>query len=206
MDERKVIYTVAFGEYELNEPEYDNPDWEFICFSDRDIESVKWNVVRMSLNGLNKQKASRLVKIKYDDYLDCDVNIYLDTKFKVKCDLNEFVSENLTTDIAVMKHNKRDCVYEECKFCKKLGIANSAVLDSQMREYKIEGLPKNFGLYAPGIMIRRDTQQMRFFMDEWFREIIKYTARDIPSFSYIVWKNKINISTMPFGKTYRKFR
>ena len=105
-----------------------------------------------------------------------------------------------------MDHNKRDCVYKEFEVCSKLGKDNRYVLEEQATVYRNNGFPENFKVYAPGIMLRRNTKEVIKFMRLWYEEVYKYSYRDIPSFSYTLWKNPIKINTMPFKETYKKFK
>lgn len=198
---KKIVYTVLLGDYKLNEPVYKNKDWSLICFTDQDMMSENWSIKKVE-GGLKK---SREIKICCDKYVDFDICLYLDAKFKIKCDLDDFVKDNLKSNIAVMKHNKRKCVYDEGHFCIKIGKDNKEIILKQLKQYENDKFPKNFGLYAPGIMIRKNTKEVNHFMKLWYDEVDKYSYRDIISFSYILWKNPINLSLMPFKETYGRF-
>jgi hypothetical protein len=201
---KKVIYTVLFGDYKLYEPEVQNPEWKHICFSDRPLKSKNWDVRVIECK--NKRKKSREVKILFDQYIDCDVCIYIDSKFKIKTNLNEFVDKRLKNDLCVMKHNKRECAYIEGYFCIDRGKDVKYPLSIQLEHYGKEGFPENFGLYAPGIMIRRNTEPVRNFMRLWNEQVQRYSYRDIVSFSYVLWKNPIPLDVIDFTETYRTFK
>ncbi len=199
---KKVVYTVLLGDYKLNKPIYKNPDWELICFTDQNITSKHWSIVKVE----GGKKKSREIKICCDKYIDFDICLYLDAKFKIKCDLDDFVKKNLKTNIAVMKHNKRNCTYDEGHFCIKINKDKKETILNQLKTYENDGFPKQFGLYAPGIMIRKNTNEVNHFMKLWYDEVERYSYRDIISFSYILWKNPIKLNTMPFKETYGRFR
>lgn len=198
---KKVIYTVLLGNYKLNEPKYRHKDWELICFTDKNIKSKNWNIVRVE----GGRKKSREIKIRSNKYLDYDICLYLDAKFTIKCNINDFINEYLKKDLAVMKHNKRKCAYDEGHFCIKIGKDKKRTILNQLNYYKTEGFPEEFGLYAPGIMIKRNTKEVNRFMKLWYNEVEKYSYRDIISFSYVLWKNPIELNLMPFKKTYGRF-
>lgn len=198
---KKIAYTVLLGNYKLNEPSYMNEDWELICFTDQNIKSKNWNIIKVE----GGRKKSREIKIRSDKYFDYDVCLYLDARFTIKCNLNEFVNEYLKSNLAVMKHNKRKCSYDEGHFCIKISKDKRKTILNQLNHYKTKGLPEGFGLYAPGIMIKRNTKEVNKFMKLWYNEVEKYSYRDIISFSYVLWKNPIEISLMPFKETYGRF-
>lgn len=201
---KKVIYTVLFGDYKLYEPEYDNPEWKHICFSDRPIESKGWEIRVIECK--DKRKKSREVKILFDRYIDCDVCIYIDSKFKIKVDLNEFVDKRLKHDFCIMRHNKRVCAYDEGVFCVERGKDNKEPILAQLYYYTLEGFPRDFGLYAPGIMIRKNTEPVRNFMKLWYEQVYEFSYRDIISFSYVLWKNPIPLDIVTFRETYGMFK
>lgn len=201
---KKVVYTAIFGKYDLNEPLVANYDWEFLCFTDKDIKSKRWKVIKIE-NDSNKRKKSREVKITNHRFFEYDLCLYLDSRFTVKQDLNLFVKSNLKTDIAVMKKKKRSHVYDEANFCIEIGKDSKEVITEQINRYKNENFPDSFGLFSPGIMIKRNTPHIRTFMDMWYSEVERHSYRDILSFPYVLWKHPTEISLMPFVSTYSSF-
>lgn len=201
---KKIIYTVLLGDYKLNEPKYINKDWSLICFTDKNLVSNNWSIRRIKCD--NPKKKSREIKIRFDKFLDSDLCLYLDAKFTIKCDLDNFVEKNLKSDIAVMRHNRRTCAYDEANFCISIRKDYKSVILNQVLSYRNDGFPQNFGLYAPGIMIRKCSYEVIDFMGKWYNEIEKHSYRDIISFSYVLWKTPIKLSVMPFRKTYKEFK
>jgi hypothetical protein len=199
---KKIIYTVLLGDYKLREPRYKNNDWKFVCFTDQDIKSKSWNIVKVD----GGRKKSREIKICSHRFMKYDLCVYIDAKFTVKINLDDFVGKNLGSDLSLMKHNKRNCLYDEGNFCIKIGKDKKETILKQLNYYEKKKMPKNFGLYAPGIMIKRNTKEVNDFMDLWYKQVDKFSYRDIISFSYTLWKNPIDLTLMPFKETYRNFR
>lgn len=197
----KKVYTVLLGDYKLNEPTYVNKDWELVCFTDQNIKSDNWKIVKCE----GGKKKSREIKIRSDQFFDYNICLYIDAKFTIRCDLNDFVYRYLHSDLAVMKHNKRVCAYDEGHFCIKIKKDREETILKQLREYEKEGFPKNFGLYAPGIMIKKNTKEVNHFMKMWYEQVEKFSYRDIISLSYTLWRNPIDLSLMPFKETYGRF-
>lgn len=199
---KKVVYTVILGKYKLNEPLVKNKGWEYICFTDQNLKSKTWKIVKAK----SGKKESRKIKIMSHMFFDYDICLYLDSKFVVKCNLDNFVHKYLKSDLCVMKHNKRNCVYKEGEFIIKLGIDKAKIIRPQLEKYRKEGMPERFGLYAPGIMIKKNTLEVNKFMKLWYDEVYKHSYRDIVSLAYMTWKNPIKLSLMSFKKTYMQFR
>jgi len=204
---KKIIYTVILGnskKLSLNEPRYQNRDWELICFTDRNIYSNDWKIVKVKCK--DPLKKSREIKIRCDQFLDFDVCLYMDSQFVIKSNVDNFIKENLRNDFLLMKHSCRHCAYREARRCIKVKKGDGNIIMKQAVQYKKEGFPKKFGLYACGIMVRKNTEEVADFMKLWHDEIVKYTYRDQISLPYILWKNPINIDVAPFWKTRELFK
>ena len=83
MRNKKVIYTCISGDYDiLNEPIVINKEWDYICFTDSDIQSEHWTIKKIpddckydvnETTGeqieLSKVKIARKIKINSHLYL-----------------------------------------------------------------------------------------------------------------------------------------
>ena len=202
---KKVIYTVLLGEkYKLNEPKYFNKDWELKCFTDQNIKSKNWEIINIKCKDIRKK--SREIKIVNHIFFDYDICLYLDSRFTIKIDLNVMADKYLKKNIAVMSRKKRICSYkQEIDLCIKLNLDDEKILTKQLNEYKNSGFPSNSMLYSPGIMLKRNTEETKKFMELWYSEVKKHSYRDIVSFAYTLWKYPIEMIAMPHKVTYSSF-
>ncbi len=203
----KTIYTVIIGSgYKLRDPEKVCPDWNYICYTDQDIKSDVWKIIRYDKTGCSSDNrvVSRIPKICG---VNGDISIYMDAKFKPINNLNGFVEKYLADkDIAVMNHNRRDCVYCEAEYLIKTGIENKENLTEQITRYLKEGMPKHFGLFSPGILIRRGSGYVQSFNEFWRDEYFKGSSRAMISLAYTIWHYPfLEIGIMPFRKTYKRW-
>lgn len=208
---KKVVYTTVIGKlYKLYEPTKKNKNWDYVCFTDQNISSKGWNIRKIEKEGIDDNIVSRKVKILNHLFLnEYDVSLYIDSKFTVKCDLDDFYEKNMPEgkDISLMKHHKRDNVYEEAQFCIDNKIGDKDKIEMQIKKYKKEGFPDTLGLLAPGIMIRKHhIKKIESFMEKWYEQVVNYSGRDQLSFPYLLWKNPLELNLMPFRKTYDTFR
>jgi hypothetical protein len=201
---KKIVYTVVLGDFILHEPKHKNDEWELICFTDRNIKSKNWKIINVTHK--DPLKKSREIKIRCDKFLDFDLCVYLDSQFTIRCDLNQFVENNMKTDFSLMGHKRRKCVYDEAAYCIFKQRGNKDIISKQIEYYKEMGFPKNFGLYACGIMIRKNSSKVIEFMKLWYDEVQKFSYRDQISFPYILWKYPIDLDIMKFQKTYNLFK
>ncbi len=201
---KKVVYTTVLGKYNLKEPTYINKDWEHICFTDRKLKSNIWSMIHIK-GGNDLRKKAREIKIRYDKYLDFNLLFYIDSKFTITCNLDKLIEKYLKYDLCLFSNHKRDCAHLEAEFCIKKGVGNKEDIINQINFYKKEGFPKGLGKCATGILIRRNTPELLNFMKLWYDQVAKYSNRDQISFPYIMWKNPIKFTILPFKETYRKF-
>jgi len=206
---KKVVYTVSYGLDLLRDPEIINKDWDYVFLTNnKNLKSKKWNIQYYKSN-LNDKKASRYPKILYQDFFqNYDFSLYLDARFVLRKDPQEMLEKYITpnTHISLMNHPKRNCIYNECKFCIDNKLDNDKVIKKQMQRYKKEGFPKDYGLNAGGVIIRRHNDKVSKFMKMWFNEVKEGSYRDQTSFMYIYWKLPLNINWMDFKYYYNKFK
>ncbi len=210
---KNVVYTTIFGKgYGLNEPKRITANWDYVCFTDNEkLESNFWDIRYIPLNNGDPRKLSRKIKILNDVYLPgYAVSIFLDARFTIKDNLDKFVGNNLKHDMAVMRHNRRSCLFKEAEYLQEKGKLNAEdkkLLSRQIRRYRVKHVPENLGLWAPGIMIRKqNNSRIRDMMRLWYEEMMGYSHRDIVSFAFAKYKHSsVNIDEMNFKTTYKRF-
>lgn len=212
---KKVIYTVLVGEnnnYGLK-PFKNKPDgWDAVCFTDRDIKSDCWDIRRIQIDGIDVPRESRIPKILYHDYIsEYDMSFYMDSKFSIPNNFNSFI-ESISkkieeNDIITMIHPKRKCLFDEGKYCQLKKLDSFEVINHQMNQYEIEGVPRNMGLWATGIMIRNHNKILEKMMIDWNDEVMNKSRRDLLSFSYSLWKNKeVKLADIAWNDIYPIFK
>jgi hypothetical protein len=211
---KRAVYTVLFGdksEYTLKEPKIISNGWDHICFTDRtNLKSDIWTIkIVETKDDYNRQ--SRTIKILNEEYLpDYDMSIYIDSKFVIKTDLTAFSRVNMIKDFTVMRHNKRDCLFKEAQFILNSNIVSKkekAIIKNQIIRYTKLRMYRGYGLWAPGIMLRKHgVNDLSKMMYDWHEEIMNYSYRDIISLPYVMCLNPgVSIGEMDFKLTYNLF-
>ncbi len=85
----------------------------------------------------------------------------------------------------VFKSPNGDCLYEEANRCKDSGLDATSVIEKQVARYKEEGWPKNNGLGACRLIVRRHTSKMNNLNALWWSEICAGSFRDEISFPFV---------------------
>jgi len=200
MNNKKVIYTALFGDYDnLQEPAERFKGWDFICFTDnKDLNSNIWKIIRVCPE-LPPQLENRKYKILPHIYLkNYDISLYIDSNIKIKRNPIDLVNKYLANSlIAMPKHFKNNCIYKEAKDIIKNGKERKDIVLKQIKFYKDQGFPENFGLAENGIILRKhNAKPVIKLMECWWEQINKFAKRDQLSFMYCVWKNKIDVKFM----------
>ena len=71
--------------------------------------------------------------------------------------------------------------------------AKKVDIESQIKNYKNKGFPKNYGLFENNVLVRKHNDLVCIrIMESWWEEFCKYSQRDQLSFVYCLWKNNFS--------------
>ena len=190
-----VIYTVITGDYDvLREPEYVDSAFDYICFTDnRELHSEVWNVRYIkNPEGLDLTRLARKHKILCPQFLPgYHYSIYVDGKIQIVGNLSEYAGKySKGSPMLCFPHHVRECAYEEARVCIEQGKDMPEVIDRQMKGYRQEGYPGNYGLTDTACLVRmHDDKKLQSVMECWWEEVCKKSRRDQLSMGYACWKN-----------------
>ena len=207
---KKVVYTIIFGNYDKVKPFNKQKGYDFYLFTD-DISNKKYKKTNWSLLPIPDEikklnisivKKQRYVKLHPHLYFkDYNLSIYIDATFTIKNDLNEFLLRILSPKyyLYIFEHPFRNKIYDEIKEVVFLKKEKKSMAEQLRKRYYIkEKFPDNNGLIESCLLIRRHNEEDCInFMNNWFKEIEKYSHRDQLSFNYIKWKKGIKLKYIP---------
>lgn len=200
----KVIYTVLLGDKDdLREPRVITPGWDYICFTDQNISSANWTIVKWNDGGLGQKKESRRAKILSHEYFpNATTTIYIDASYTVRGNLDEFV-EGKTMEVYMTRHPQRDCVYKEAQTIREKGLDDPSLVLEQVGNYRDLGYPDRRGLYRCGVIVRNE--HAAEFNEQWWDEIRTGSYRDQISAPVAAWKTNTKINEIPHGQVEKFF-
>ncbi|WP_162913257.1 glycosyltransferase [Rhodospirillaceae bacterium SYSU D60014] len=206
-----VVYTCLFGDYDrLKEPAFIDPEVEYICFTDSaELRSDGWRIVRLETDEPNPRRASRSTKILPHKHLpEHGFSVYVDATICITAEsIKNLVVEALGEhDIGLYSHPKRNCIYEEGRYCILIGKETTQNVAPQFLRYFEEGFPPNYGLFENAFIVRRNTERIRELNELWWEEYNKGSQRDQLSLMYCLWKLDIQANAIPFGRDFRTNR
>lgn len=199
-----VVYTAIFGDRdELRDPppEAVTGDVQWVCFSDRPRASDVWDVRVVESRFSCPRLAAREYKLlPHIWFPGANWTLWIDGCLQLLTDPRQLRDEvELTTDFAAFPHPERNCLFDELAACRQLAMADPVTLDGQRNLYRAAGMPEHAGLIATGLLFRRPTSACDQLCEDWFREVVLFSARDQISFPYVAWRNEFPIHTLEGG-------
>ena len=195
---KKVVYTCISGQYDiLTDPVFINKEFDYVCFTDQPFYSEVWQIrpIPEELNSLSQVKKQRIVKICPHRYLpEYDLSIWVDGNITIKGDMEDLIGKLRwnKSPITIPQHPIRRCIYAEANACVQLGKDSPEIALKQVKEYKEEGFPTNYGMVQSGVIFRKHNDPSCIkLMECWANELQGLKAIDQLSFNYAAWKTKV---------------
>jgi hypothetical protein len=179
----KVIYTALFSNYEeLKEPRVITPGWKYICYTDQDLKSDTWNIVKVDVTG-DPQKQARYYKLT--QWTKWEQSIWIDASFIIDTDLNLWWQKHFDKGFSAPKHPLRNCVYIEALDCIISKRGNKEEVKAQSEEYKRLGVPAKNGVIQSGLLMRENKPEVIELCEEWWKELSTHSIRDQIAFAKV---------------------
>ena len=119
-----------------------------------------------------------------------DYTVWIDGSVVLKSSITRIINDHMfegSSDIALLKHSERNCIYKESWDCKHFNLDNHIVIGKQMDFYRDVGYPSYNGLSETPLIIRRNTKNVIEFNSLWWSIICRYSKRDQLSFDFVRW-------------------
>lgn len=213
---KKVVYTALTGNYDrLLQPTVIMPDWDYICFTDRELPSHAsegaapvqegvWQLRSIPYEGGQIEKA-RHVKILPHLFLsEYEYSVWMDANLCISgAEFYEKIETAIKNNesLAMIKHPSRDCVYDElcvCYVTRRISwkqayrhLSNLFCLPFLTGEMS---MPRRAGLYETNVIFRRHLNPDIVALDEtWWQFFALCSTRDQLTFTpshYIAEKSQ----------------
>ena len=186
-----IVYTAIFGGYDDLQPPLAPGDVKHVCFNDSGARVEGWEIRRVAAP-YGPARTARYYKLLPHESFTDDITIWTDGRLRFKVPPQQIVDEWLgDADFALFKHPSRGCLYDEATRCIVKKKDAREKIEDQVESYRKAGMPEKFGLLETGVVIRRNTQQMRELGHRWWREVERHSRRDQISLPYVLWQMQI---------------
>jgi hypothetical protein len=203
LDDSLVVYTAISGGYDrLREPPgAATADAEFVAFLEAPSRSRTWRWRPIHSGFQDPVRNAKIHKIlphvffpdaAYSLWMDGSVSPRFAHSARRLIDL--YLADH---DIAVFRHGRRTCVYQEASHCLQPPLDEPDRIWEQVCRYTREGYPANAGLAECPVVLRRHTAAVRAFSEAWWNEIVRGSRRDQLSFPYVARKLAMAYATFP---------
>lgn len=177
-----AVYTAIVGGYDDLKPHPDDESVDWICFSDRDQPDLGWQVRKIvpKPNIHPRMVAKRYKVLPHLVLPEYDITIWVDGSHLVRSPhfAREAVEQLGDSSWAQYRHPDRDCIYDELEISLTLQKYVGQSMREQVDNYRTEGHPAHWGLWAAGTLVRRRNQRVADLCREWWSEIICWSYQD----------------------------
>jgi hypothetical protein len=182
-----AVVQALYGGYDTLKPvmpqEGLDVDWVLVT-DDASLRSsaLGWRVVHLPRPGVHPNRAAKGPKLFPWAHTEASASVWLDASFRVTSP--DFVAgalacTSVSDPIAQFVHPWRDCIYTEAEESAKLAKYAGEDFETQVKDARGTGHPKNWGLWATGVIARRhDSLRVIDLGNDWAGLIDRYTFQD----------------------------
>lgn len=222
---RTIIYTAIVGNYdELNQPVVQDTDCDFICFTDSRLPARvgAWNVVHLKRQaGMSpRMQAKRFKLLSHRVFPNGRLalryrlrrgawslrnrytgSIWVDGSVTIKS--KSFARDHLAAAAdagwAMFRHPDRDCIFDEAAVGATMEKYRGLPVFEQVEAYRREGILAHSGLFACGIIARREplSDLLRRVNELWWEESMRWTCQDQLSLPYVLRNTGATVGIVP---------
>ncbi|MCR5464837.1 MAG: DUF616 domain-containing protein [Bacteroidales bacterium] len=203
--QRIIVYTAHFGSYDLlREPLLRPDNIDYYVLTDQEIpEDSVWE--RLDCSGIipieyreDPILANRWCKMHpHLIFKDSLYSVYLDSNIWVLSDLTPLIAGLDTYPVAMFRHKKRDCVYDEVQACLRQNKDKKKSLKAHLEVIRSHGVPVKWGLLEASVIARKHSEpECMSLMDAWWEAFTRNSRRDQISLIDCLWVKGIHPSVI----------
>lgn len=197
---RNVVYTCMFGHSEhFEDRDYGDPDVDYICFTDdAELAPKNWRTIVVRHPSMDPARFSKRHKhLPHLCLTSYERSIYVDNTVKLKVEPSSIFKRFADHNLVMLKHPRRDCVYDEAVAVTRYHLDDPQVVQRQMEIYKKSGYPERNGLNAAGFLLRTHASEtVAKAMLEWHSQLLLYSKRDQLGWNFAAWTTGVAFTTV----------
>ncbi len=203
-EERIAVYTACFGPYDMvREPLLQPDNIDYFIVTDQEVpKGSLWKRIPLQVlpGGVATDPvlANRWCKMHphrlFPDYAFC---VYVDANIWVLSDLTPLTASLERFPVAMFRHKKRDCVYEEIAAVLEQGKGTPETLQAHEALLRFHGVPDHWGLLEASVIARRHLDPAcEELMEKWWESFCANSRRDQISLIDCLWLKGIHPSVI----------
>lgn len=180
--EKVAVISSVYGDYDapVDLPVQDRP-YEAILVTDHHHDGLTgWQQVIEPRHHLHPRMAAKVAKCRPDIYTDATITIWIDASFAIlRSDFVSWCVQQIGVyPIGQIRHPDRQHIMAEAHVSAQMTKYQGQAVKEQAAEYLRRGYPDGWGLWATGLIVRRNTSQTREFGGMWLMEQLLWTYQD----------------------------
>jgi hypothetical protein len=188
-----ALITSLYGDLDTltDPPVMDGVD-DYIAVTDRQRDAGLWRQVIEPRRHLSDRLCSKIPKCLPHLYTNADYVVWIDASATVRKDAAAWAVEHLGDKgkLAQFVHPERNCLGDEANVSATLKKYAGLMVEEQAAHYFKNGMPRNWGLWATGIMGRRSGTWSEVFGEWWLSQQVRWSYQDQVSQPYLLWVHK----------------
>ena len=201
-EERIAVYTACFGRYDLlREPLLKPDNIDYFIVTDQSVpDGSLWKRIPLDVlpDGASNDPvlANRWCKMHpHRLFPGYAFSVYVDANIWVLSDLTPLTAGLERFPVAMFRHKKRDCVYEEIAAVLGQGKAAPEALRAHEALLRSHGVPDHWGLLEASVIARRHLDPACVeLMEAWWESFCANSRRDQISLIDCLWTRGIQPS------------
>lgn len=179
-----VLTSIVGGkDYLVEEQVKGEAEWR--AYLDKPYSSGVWQIEKAYDRLSDPRRNSRAPKLLSHLFSGTEYSIWIDGNISLTKPPEELIERYLQdADMAVFKHPKRDCLYDEATKCAVSGLDDPEVIIEQVTAYERDGFAKHKGLGECNVIFRRHSEKVWRFNEVWWAHYCRFSCRDQISFMY----------------------
>ena len=181
-----VVYTAVVDNYDaLKIPLELNPDWDYVCFTDRaEFEGIHpWLIRPIPYIDADPTRCARFTKLRADLCLpEYEQSIWIDANILIRNTFLNQAFEMFSSSphlLAGIPHPQRSCTYDEFSACKELNKDVPEILDEQNNFYRDNHFKPQQGMIETNLLFRKHHHpKVVEFQKIWWKLLNKFSRRD----------------------------
>lgn len=177
---RVAIISSVYGGYDTPEHVAQTTDVDHIMVTDGQTPVPDgWRTVIEQRPHMHPRLAAKHAKCLPFEYTDAEITIWVDASFTLAPAFAAWASAQLgAADIAQIVHPNRDSIIDEAEVSAGMTKYSAQPVREQASHYVTGGHPADWGLWATGLIVRRNTVANRTLGLRWLAEQIRWTYQD----------------------------
>lgn len=174
------------------------PDGNFLAYTSAFQECSPWEIRQLDCLFKDPVRNAKMIKVLNHFYCETEYSLWIDANCQLLKSPEEFIPLLGDNDIMFAKHKQDDCIYNEAEVVLHSRKIDQKTVERQMSRYKKE-IPNHSGMFAGGVILRRNNARVRDFNSLWWAEITYGTARDQLSLPFTLKNSGVKFGTFDWS-------